>query len=223
MTLRWKIAQYFELRWWQKYLRNKDKTTYLAWKENYWQTLLNNIASDVKIDPSKSVIDLGCGPAGIFIALPANKVTAVDPLLNEYETHTQFFKRGDYPNVTFVQTAIEDFEAHGLKYDLVFCMNAINHVYNMAIGFEKLKEVCIQNGTIIVSIDAHNFSFFKHLFRLIPGDILHPHQYNLNEYKGFLEKGDWKTSATVLLKHEFFFDHYVIVATHKNNLAPGLT
>ena len=212
MTLRWKIAQWFELQWWRKYLRNKDKATYLTWKKNYWNSLLDRISSDVKIEASHSVIDLGCGPAGIFIALPTNHITAVDPLLEEYERQTQFFKRSDYPHVKFIKNTIEDFDPDGMKYDVVCCMNAINHVHDMARGFQKLKEACVDTGTIIVSIDAHNFSFFRYLFRLIPGDILHPHQYNLKEYMTFLQEGEWQIAKPILLKHEFFFDHYVLVA-----------
>jgi SAM-dependent methyltransferase len=212
MTFRWKIAQWFELHWWQNYLRGKDKTAYLAWKKNYWQTLLSIIADDVKLNSSNSIVDLGCGPAGIFIAFSQNKVTAVDPLLNEYEKHTQFFSQNDYPNVNFVKSTIEDFDAGSLTYDLVFCMNAINHVHDIEKGFEQLKKLCANNSTIIVSIDAHNFSFFKYLFRLVPGDILHPHQYDLDEYKSMLAKDGWTISTPALLKHEFFFDHYVLVA-----------
>lgn len=212
MTLRWKIAQWFELQWWRSYLRGKDKDTYLTWKKNYWKGLLDKIADEIKIDVTQSVIDLGCGPAGIFIALANKQITAVDPLLNKYQTQTQFFKKADYPNVKFVESTIEDFEAQEIKYDIVCCMNAINHVHNITRGFNKLKEVCAPKGTIIISIDAHNFSFFKYLFRLIPGDILHPHQYNLNQYTTLLSHGGWQTATPVLLKHEFFFDHYVLVA-----------
>lgn len=215
MTLRWKIAQWFELQWWRQYLRDKDKDDYLAWKKNYWQNLLAGIATEVVVEPSKTVIDMGCGPAGIFIALPDNKVTAIDPLLDDYERQIAFFKSGDYPAVNFIKTSIEDFEPGAMKYDVVFCMNAINHVRNIELGFKKLKEACADNGAIVVSVDAHNFSFFKHLFRLIPGDILHPHQHELNEYTDFLNKDGWQTGNPVLLKHEFFFDHYLLVARQK--------
>ena len=211
MTLRWKIAQWFELRWWQRYLRNKDKTAYLNWKKNYWQTLLDKIKEEVTIESSQTIIDLGCGPAGIFIVLPQNKVTAVDPLLKEYKNLAPVFDQTDYPNVTFIDSTIEAFESNGIKYDVVCCMNAINHVHDMEKGFEQLKKLCAEDGAIIISIDAHNFSFFKHLFRLIPGDILHPHQYDLSEYQSLLRKNGWKIPATVLLKHEFFFDHYLLV------------
>ena len=212
MTLRWKIAQWFELQWWRKYLRNKDKEAYLLWKKNYWLELLNRISLFVHIDPSESVMDLGCGPAGIFIALPENAVTAVDPLLGQYEAQTRFFKRADYPHVHFIQNSIEGFAAENKKYDVVFCMNAINHVADIDAGYAKLKEICSVTGTIIVSIDAHNHQFFKHLFKLIPGDILHPHQYDLQEYQKLLSSGGWQIDTTMLLKHEFFFDHYVMVA-----------
>ncbi len=217
MTLRWKIAQWFELQWWRKYLRNKDKEAYLLWKKNYWLELLHRISASVQIDDSKSVIDLGCGPAGIFIALPKNAVTAVDPLLNQYEAQTRFFKRADYPHTLFIQNSIEGFDAGSKKYDLVFCMNAINHVADIHSGYEKLKEVCSEQGTIVVSIDAHNHRFFKHLFRLIPGDILHPHQYDLQEYQNLLSADGWQIDATLLFKHEFFFDHYVMVAGKSMN------
>ena len=211
MSVRWKIAQWFELRWWVNYLRGKEKTEYLGWKKNYWNNLLAKIP-EVKIVPSQTIADLGCGPAGIFIVLPQNKVTAVDPLINDYEKQVSFFDKKDYPNTTFICNAIEEFETTE-KFDLVFCMNAINHVHDMARGFEKLREVCKANGTIIVSIDAHNHSFFKNLFRLIPGDILHPHQYDLKEYQDFMATNGWKIFSSQLLKHEFFFDHYLLVAS----------
>jgi 2-polyprenyl-6-hydroxyphenyl methylase/3-demethylubiquinone-9 3-methyltransferase len=136
-------------------------------------------------------------------------------LLSEYEKQTNFFKRSDYPKVNFVQSTIEEFDSKGLKYDKVFCMNAINHVHNIEKGFQQLKNLCAENGYIIVTIDAHNFSFFKHLFRLIPGDILHPHQYNLREYQQFLSSGNWKIKSSALIKKEFFFNHYLLIAREK--------
>jgi SAM-dependent methyltransferase len=210
-SARWRIAQWFELRWWKNYLSGKNKEEYLAWKKNYWNNILSLVSNEIKLNSSKTIADLGCGPAGVFIALAENKVTAVDPLINEYESQTPFFSKSDYPNVAFVKSAIEEFESNG-KFDLVFCMNCINHVHDIEKGFEKLKEVSAHNGTLVLSIDAHNFSFFKHLFRLIPGDILHPHQYDLTEYKSFLEKQGFKILKNELLKKEFFFNHYLVVA-----------
>ena len=58
-------------------------------------------------------------------------------------------------------------------------------IYNFV--SEKLVKLTKSGGKLIVSIDAHNYQLFKHVFRLITGDILHPHQYDLKEYKKMLE------------------------------------
>src|SRR4051812_40338158 len=129
MTFRWKIAQRLELRWWQTYLQGKSKEEYLEWKRNYWKGVLAMLTDTITIHSSMSICDLGCGPAGIFIALPGNQITAIDPLIEKYESQLAFFRRTVYPNTTFIPLSIEDFEAG--KYDLVFCMNAINHVYDI--------------------------------------------------------------------------------------------
>jgi 2-polyprenyl-6-hydroxyphenyl methylase/3-demethylubiquinone-9 3-methyltransferase len=210
-NLKWKIAQWFELRWWKAYLRDKNKEQYLSWKKNYWNNLLQQIKDAVNLQNDLTIADLGCGPAGVFIALPGNHVTAVDPLLDKYERETPFFKKNDYPNVEFVTSTVEGFIPHK-KFDVVFCLNAINHVSDIARAYDVLTACTSPSGKMVVSVDAHNHTFFKHLFRLIPGDVLHPHQYNLREYELFLEKRGRKILKTVLLKREFFFSHYVLVA-----------
>ncbi len=224
--VKWRVAQWFELRWWKGYLRGKDKAEYLAWKREYWRGILEKCGVSAEsrggesagvgetsevLGNNKTICDLGCGPAGVFIALPNNKVTAVDPLIDAYEKQTPFFSKSDYPNVRFVRSTIEEFETSDV-YDLVFCMNAINHVHDIEKGFEKLKDVCAPGGTLMVSIDAHNYSFFKYLFRLIPGDVLHPHQYDLEEYKAFIEKQGMRIVKMELLKQEGIFNHYLLVA-----------
>jgi 2-polyprenyl-6-hydroxyphenyl methylase/3-demethylubiquinone-9 3-methyltransferase len=70
------------------------------------------------------------------------------------------------------------------------------------------------NGQLVITIDAHNHSFFKNLFRAIPGDVLHPHQYDLNEYNQFLTSRNLKIVKTEKLKSEFFFNHYLQVAVN---------
>src|SRR5579862_9273180 len=131
MKMRWKLAQWFELRWWKNYLHGKTKDEYLNWKRNYWQHLLEFISNGVKVDSAKSIADLGCGPAGIFVLHerglavgvqnfePLQQAfTAVDPLIDEYEKQTDFFKKSDYPNTTFIKSTIEEFNPTQ-KFDLV--------------------------------------------------------------------------------------------------------
>lgn len=213
MLLRWKIAQWFELQWWKRYLSGKSKEEYIAWKTNYWLQLMRTLELEKVIETASTIIDFGCGPFGLPLANQQwqKQLTAVDPLLDEYATTIPFFNKQDYSGTYFIAQSMEDFYSFE-KFNLVFCMNAINHVHSMDKAFDVVVGSAQQNSNIVVSIDAHNFSFFKFLFRLIPGDILHPHQYDLKEYCRFLESRNCVIEKAICIKQEFFFNHYVLVA-----------
>ncbi len=206
---RWKIAQFFEILWWRNYLGGKDKATYLRWKADYWQRFLQQ--SGIVLAPGSRVLDAGCGPAGIFTILGTQHSTdAVDPLLDAYEAKLPHFARADWPQVRFVQSTLEDYAAPQ-PYDVVFCLNAINHVIDINVCLDRLTALVASGGTLALSIDAHNYAAIKHLFRLLPGDILHPHQYDLAEYQNMVTQRGFVIERTVLVKHEFVFDYYLIV------------
>lgn len=208
-SLRWKIAQLAEIRWWQNYLSKRDASEYLSWKKNYWQTFLERIG--ITPLPEQRVLDIGCGPAGIFIQLTSQQVTAVDPLLSQYASKLDHFDVADYQHVTFCTQALEVYQAD-TPFPLVFCINAINHVSDLPLAWDRLVESTAVGGTLVVSIDAHNYRFLKHLFRLLPGDILHPHQYDLSEYCAMLSARNCNITRTIRYKKEGIFDYWVLVA-----------
>jgi 2-polyprenyl-3-methyl-5-hydroxy-6-metoxy-1,4-benzoquinol methylase len=214
-TLKWQVAQQAEIRWWKNYLREKDVPDYLQKKKAYWKKIWDLLAADLQLNAGDSVLDAGCGPAGIFMILDNFETDAEDPLLDHYDEKLDHFKKAWYPNVNFFSVPFEKFQNEKL-YDAVFCMNAINHVADLKMCFDKLIEFTKPGKNLIITIDAHNYSFFKNLFRIIPGDILHPHQFDLNEYKKMLSERNCTIEKTIPLKHEFFFDHYLIIA--KRNL-----
>ncbi len=207
MNIRWKIAQLFEEAWWKRYLKNKSAESYFDWKMAYWSTFFGK--EKIEIDPGEKVLDAGCGPAGIFIAIEDNEVYAIDPLLDKYKMQLPHFQDERYKNVHFESTKLEDW-ARPSYFDKVFCLNAINHVANLKLSLENLCESLKTNGVLYLSIDAHNFRFLKNLFRLFPGDILHPHQLDLNEYQTLLLNQDIKIQKTSLVKTGFIFNYYLI-------------
>ncbi len=209
MKLRWKIAQAAEIRWWQNYLKRKPKADYLEWKKDYWTQLLKE--TEVEVKENDRILDAGCGPAGIFMIFNHNNVDAVDPLLDDYKQKLDHFNPTDYPNVNFNNSPLESFKL-SQPYDKVFCLNAINHVSDLDLCFDILNASVSRGGTLVCSIDAHNHSFFKHIFRLIPGDILHPHQYDLDEYKKMLTDRGFTIKKTLLKDKQFFFDYYILIA-----------
>ncbi len=210
-SLRWKVAQSVELKWWNNYLKGKDKTAYLTWKKGYWNGLLDKIQTPLGLDQHSRILDAGCGPAGIFIILPDLPVVAVDPLLDKYAAQLDHFDPSDYPTVDFRNAPLEEFR-DSQPYDVVFCMNAINHVDDLDKSFDLIVELTKPGGILVVTIDAHNYALFKHIFRAIPGDVLHPHQYDLEEYTSMLTDRGCTMLEEINLKKEFFFDHYMLVA-----------
>ena len=79
--IQWKIAQSAELKWWKQYLRGKSITDYKTDKIQYWNTLLTGIQQHLPQLVNQRVLDAGCGPSGIFMALDKSKIHAIDPLL----------------------------------------------------------------------------------------------------------------------------------------------
>jgi trans-aconitate methyltransferase len=210
MSLRWKIAQAAEIRWWQNYLKKRPKADYLIWKRKYWKTLLSRL--NLTILRGEKVLDAGCGPAGVFMVLEEFQTDAMDPLLDDYEKKLDHFSKSQYPNVRFFNEPLETFSPNE-RYKKVFCLNAINHVADLDLCFDKLVDFTEDGGTMIVSIDAHNFTFFKKIFRVLPGDILHPHQFNLEEYQRMIIDRGCKLEQSILYREDFFFNYYILIFT----------
>ncbi len=209
MNLRWHVAQFFEIRWWQRYLGKRDPAAYLDWKRQYWRDFLAQ--SGLLVPPGARVLDAGCGPAGIFTVLEEQEVDAVDPLLHRYEKNLPHFRPAEHPNVHFINALLEKFFPDR-QYDFIFCLNALNHVASLQQSLGRLAALTAPGGTLAVSVDAHNHTLFKRLFRTMPGDILHPHQLDLEEYRALLAAPGWMVQPPVLLKKGFFFNYYLLLA-----------
>ncbi len=208
MNYRWKFAQFAELKWWQRYLKNKDPESYIEWKKSYWYNFLKKC--DLKINHEARCLDLGCGPAGIFIIIREQKVDAVDPLIKKYMNNLNVFEPHKYPNVNFINTTIEEFKSDE-KYDYIFCLNAINHVSDWSKSIDKIISLLKVGGTIIITTDVHRSAILKPIFRMIPGDILHPQQHSLEDYTKVIDSYKPKTVDTVLIKREIIFDYYAFI------------
>lgn len=210
MNLRWKIAQAAEIRWWQMYLKKKPIDDYLFWKKKYWEKILGKL--NLNFSEGEKILDAGCGPTGIFMILEKYKTDALDPLVEDYENKTAHFSKKDYPNVQFFSEPLEGFSPKE-KYDKVFCLNAINHVADLSLCFDKIVDFAKDGGTLVVSIDAHNHTFLKKIFQLLPGDILHPHQFDVKEYTKMMTDRGCKFEQSILTDETFIFNHYILVFT----------
>ncbi|MBP6455183.1 MAG: class I SAM-dependent methyltransferase [Chitinophagaceae bacterium] len=212
--LRWKIAQWAERKWWQIYLKNKKTSDYATWKIDYWTNFLEQCKPEISIQENHQILDAGCGPAGLFIALPNHQVTALDPLLDSYEKDLPHFKKSNYPNTTFITSSLEDFDLKN-KFDVIFCLNAINHVSDISLAFDKLFQSTKPGAKMAISIDAHKKTFLKKIFQALPGDVLHPHQFDLKDYCTMIEEKNCNVLRKQLLKSESIFDYYLLLVEKK--------
>jgi len=210
-TLKWRIAQFMEIRWWRNYLKKKDIDTYLTWKLNYWKGFLRSVPESV-LKSAHSVLDAGCGPAGIFMALPEYTVSALDPLLDAYQKHLPHFQPERYPWVKFHNGPMEQYP-EGECFDCIFAINSFNHFSDLTAALHLFHKHLNTGGYAVITIDAHKHTFLKHLFQLIPGDILHPHQYTLQEYENLVKNTlpDWQHITSVTLEGGRVFNYDMMV------------
>lgn len=210
MKLRWRFAQFFEFLWWRNYLKNRDPATYRIWKKAYWEHFLEK--SGVSLEPGAAVLDAGCGPAGIFMVLPSTFVVdATDPLIARYAARLPVFAPADYKHVRFFDLPIERFST-GRQYDVIFCLNAINHVADLAGCLDNLALLTKPGGQLLLSVDVHRYVVLKRLFQGLPADVLHPQQNDLADYLSMLRQRNFLVERTVLIKPSAIFDYYLFVA-----------
>ena len=215
LTKRWKVAQYFEIRWWRKYLQHKNPEEYHLSKKKYWSSFLGQLSTEIEINEKTKILDVGAGPAGIFILWDKNKIDAIDPLFDKYETHIPHFTKKLYKNVTFYTTPIEGFSTPQ-KYDLIFCLNAINHFIDVENSLQILAHLLAPEGFLVISVDTHSMLFLRPLFKTLQLDILHPHQFGLNEFLETIKKmEEFKIGEVILSKRGFLFNLHTIVLKKK--------
>ena len=210
MSKKWKLAQFLELHWWKYYLRKKHPDEYLIWKKNYWTQFLKKL--DLEIDHQKTYLDAGCGPAGIFTILQGTKTDALDPLLDAYE-QLEHFKKKNYPDINFINGSLEQFNPDQ-KYDVIFCINAINHVKDIEMSMESLKNCMRKNSKLIISSDFHKSNLLKSIFRMLPGDLLHPIQYNQKDFQDMFLRLGLRIEKKIIQKQNLIFDYGIFTLTN---------
>lgn len=183
----------------------KIPENYLAQKAAYWHRIMQETGIDIA--PGSEVLDAGCGPAGINMVLSQARVSAIDPLLGHY-TALPHFQAGAFPNVAFRQMALEELEAVAV-FDQIFCLNVINHVADLPLSLQKLRQALKPDGTCWLSVDAHRYPILQPVFAAIPGDVLHPHQYTLSQYEAQVKRAGFSILRRQRLKPGGLFDYWI--------------
>jgi len=201
---RWQEAQKSEKKCWEKIKGKFMDEKYFNKKTKFWNKILEKINSRVKIDPKKSMIDIGCGPSGIVLLFKNNKnLVCIDPLINEYKKLNPFLRKY---SAKYINSKIENFNI-SKKFDYVFAFNSLDHVDSIEKSLEKIKKLVKKGGFFFLSVNCHNFKFMQKI--LIKTSFIfdnpHPHQYILKDYIAFLKEGGFNPIEVINLDDEVNF------------------
>ena len=105
-----------------------------------------------KIQFSKRVLDIGCGPAVIDEHLARTfqniQITAVDISVNRIIEASKNIQQ--YSNLSFVSANVYDLPFDDNAYDFVFSRFVFEYLKYPQKALSEIKRVCRQNGTIMV-------------------------------------------------------------------------
>lgn len=160
----------------------KDAGSIRRYTLPYWRALIERLPEEIRFDDDTRVLDLGCGGCGILLGLERGRLIGVDPLMDRYLKKFPFLaERGD---IEWVSGAAEEVRFDE-PFDVVFCINALDHVYDPGRVVRNIAESLRPGGHCVVTMNSHNTRLFRAyyawFYRLI--DSHHPYQLTVQGVK----------------------------------------
>ncbi len=196
----WQVAQAAELDCWVQNKQKISSSHYLESKKQMWQNILASLSprlspADLK---NKSVLEFGCGPAGMFTLIDKNpSYTCLDPLMNKYLRYFDFIHSS---NVKFVGKKLEDFNADS-KFDIILGFNALDHVDSIKQALNKLYHLAGLKTLLVISVHTHASSLWQKIlsFAYPILDRPHKHQYTDRQYQTMFESQGFRLINKICL------------------------
>ena len=183
---RWSKAQDDELSLWLKGCQDGDDWN-TWWKEKFCNY------SFLKGKQITSMLEVGCGPYAkntkMILDILENKntetVDLLDPLLDRYIKHNLSVKSLMRENTVAYNMPLEKLSVKE-KYDLIICINVLDHVYDANQCLQSMYEALKTNGIVIIGQDLTNDDDLKN--PVVAKDIMHPIKLDYLFFEGYFEK-----------------------------------
>lgn len=181
---RWATAQCEEAECWTRIGRLLRRADYQQIKQQYWLRFLSKLGLSPDAFDGKRVIEIGCGPSGVFRLIQnASRYVLVDPLLDLYREISPF----DDSLFECAPIPFEDVQYHQ-EFDIVLSINSIDHCRDLDVFLDKLKHVTAPSGRVYVAVNTHqsltSARFWRRFNRFI--EPHHPYHYTDAEYQSLL-------------------------------------
>ena len=192
---KWYIAQKRETECWDLIKDKIFSVEYQLAKKKYWESVIEKIRKYIK---GNRILDIGCGPTGIFISpffTNTDKYlkTGIDSLMAHYLENYPFLKemKVNWINAPFENYAFEE------SFDTVFIFNALDHTQNPELVIQKINHILTPNGVVVISLNIYNQKLIKMVIEKIPFlDPLHPHKFYYEDLVTLLHKNGFKLIHT---------------------------
>jgi SAM-dependent methyltransferase len=150
----WPIAMRFsrnsakhweEIRYWKRQAKRGPLNN--SWYENIFT---EPFGLDVSSYADKNILDIGCGPRGsLEWAHDAAERVGLDPLISKYrdlgiESHEMQYVEARSENIPFADN----------YFDIVSCINALDHVDNVEQTLEEIVRVLRPGGHFLLMVDV---------------------------------------------------------------------
>lgn len=159
----------------------EDIMEYLGLRRHTWSKLLDLLKDEIAFDSLKRVLDIGCGPTSIFLALRGGEKYVVDPTLNHlFNLHPFVREVEEYIDVNFVSSTIED-TTFDKPFDLIFTINSLDHVGALKPVIDKIDELLAPGGFLVVIVDCYADRAARNIMTFFDADLPHPHHFIIDD------------------------------------------
>lgn len=181
---RWKAAQSKEDAFWKKsrvldFQRERILSRYAP--------VIAEISQSLK--PDSKILDVGCGPTCAGQLFDVGLKTYLDPLMDSYlKTYPEKLPDGEK-----ICCIAESIPKQDSSFDVVICVNALDHMINPVKTLSEIRRVLKKDGTFVLGIFLHPspIAFARRVIeRWLPffREEAHPYSYTLKSIRKLLDK-----------------------------------
>lgn len=178
---RWKDAQKAER-------RHKPLYEYASRKRQWNEYIIKPL--NLLISEKMAILDVGCGIAGIIYYLDEGYRIGLDPLVQS---------RSD--DITLIKGVGETIPVASNLFDIVFCINVLDHSSNPINVLREISRVLKPNGRLVIQLNTFDFvnkrlfSFREHFnfFR----DVEHPFHFTSYDVFSLVRDSGFSITSTM--------------------------
>ena len=167
-----------------------EKSLLKAEEDHYWfrgrRRILWRLISGLPLSSEAEILDVGCGGGRFLIDLASfGAVTATEPSTASFEVA----RRRGVGEV--IQAPIEALDFDGKRFDLITCLDVIEHVQDDVAGFEAMLGTSRPGAFLVVTVPAYRWLWSDH-------DLLNHHyrRYTHRSLVAAAERAGWQAVRT---------------------------